>query len=354
VALSGLLGPGCSGGGTGEAGDAVPDDGTPGDGPFDEAAEGGPPPEPVRVSILVENTVSTTSPVADRLGAENGIAWLVEKGDTRVLVDAGLTDLFVANAAVMGVDLGAVDAVVISHVHLDHWTGLRHFLDANPTAKVHLHEDAEDYEYFYGEGYTGYHGIPDAFIERHRDRLEFFRHEEIKRVAGDVYVVSGFGGGFPRPQNVNLFRKRRGTDTWEVDDLRHDVAVLVARGRDLLVVSPCSHNGIVNVVDRVVRVYRDEICADPAIRERPVGEVPVRAVIGGFHFVDPISLMGPGEQVLVETPAYIGDVGAALAGDYAIVKVYTCHCTGHEGYGHLAGPLGAKLGYAATGDVLDL
>jgi len=64
------------------------------------------------------------------LRGEPGVSYLVRAGDTRLLFDTGLSggqarSALVANAERLGVDLSALDAVVISHLHPDHVGGVR-------------------------------------------------------------------------------------------------------------------------------------------------------------------------------------------------------------------------------------
>ena len=63
------------------------------------------------------------------LAGEPGVSYLVRAGSTRVLFDSGLSggrvsSALVANAEMLGVDLGTLDAVVISHLHPDHVGGI--------------------------------------------------------------------------------------------------------------------------------------------------------------------------------------------------------------------------------------
>jgi glyoxylase-like metal-dependent hydrolase (beta-lactamase superfamily II) len=75
--------------------------------------------------------------------------WLVNTGDKLVLVDTGTSNLFgptlgrlAKNLAAAGVDPGAVDAIVLTHMHPDHANGLltRDKKVAFPDASVHVHE----------------------------------------------------------------------------------------------------------------------------------------------------------------------------------------------------------------------
>jgi 7,8-dihydropterin-6-yl-methyl-4-(beta-D-ribofuranosyl)aminobenzene 5'-phosphate synthase len=59
------------------------------------------------------------------LAGEPGVSYLVRAGHTRVLFDSGLSggkarSALARNAEKLGVDLGSLDAVVISHLHADH------------------------------------------------------------------------------------------------------------------------------------------------------------------------------------------------------------------------------------------
>jgi 7,8-dihydropterin-6-yl-methyl-4-(beta-D-ribofuranosyl)aminobenzene 5'-phosphate synthase len=64
---------------------------------------------------------------------EPGVSYLVRADGTRLLFDSDLSggqarSALAHNAGVLGVDLGDLDAVVISHLHLDHvggWQALR-------------------------------------------------------------------------------------------------------------------------------------------------------------------------------------------------------------------------------------
>src|SRR4051794_16911594 len=79
---------------------------------------------------------------------ENGIALLVDvewsRYAYRVLFDTGLTDpVLLHNASALGVDLGQVDHVVISHGHPDHYGGLMGFLgQRDAPVPVSMHGDA--------------------------------------------------------------------------------------------------------------------------------------------------------------------------------------------------------------------
>ncbi len=67
-----------------------------------------------------------------------GYAALVEYGGRRILFDTGNNpDVFEHNVKELGVDLRNLDAVVISHRHGDHTSGLTHLLEINPDVLIY-------------------------------------------------------------------------------------------------------------------------------------------------------------------------------------------------------------------------
>ncbi len=67
------------------------------------------------LTTLIENTSISAS-----LMAEHGLSMHIETGEHTILFDTGQSDKLLENARVLGVDLDAIDVVVISHGHYDH------------------------------------------------------------------------------------------------------------------------------------------------------------------------------------------------------------------------------------------
>lgn len=86
-----------------------------------------------------------------------GFAALVEYGGRRILFDTGNdADVFAHNARQLDVDLARLDAVVLSHRHGDHTTGLQKVLDADPRVPVHVPQEGAFFK----------SRIPEVFLER--------------------------------------------------------------------------------------------------------------------------------------------------------------------------------------------
>ncbi len=63
-----------------------------------------------------------------------GNTTFIEAGNTRILVDCGNTCKYVMSKLKdMGIDSNSLDAILITHTHVDHIKGLKVFLKKNPT-----------------------------------------------------------------------------------------------------------------------------------------------------------------------------------------------------------------------------
>src|SRR5499425_37726 len=258
------------------------------------------------------------------LRAEHGLAHLVEasRGGDRftVALDFGLTpDTMNHNFRELALGPMAIDALALSHGHRDHWGGLTGFLHG---WRRRLRSDLA----FYG-------GV-DHFRPRWQQRGERrvysgrLSRDEIERYGIDVRLVAK---PTPIAEGVWLSGEMHGTEEWEsipsnlrveedggelVQDTFIGEQTLVANVRDrgLVVVTSCSHRGIVGIC---------RWAADVA------GVSKIHAVIGGFH------LSGLGEERI----GRVVDAFRALELDYVIPQ----HCTGFEAMVGLHRHLGDRL-----------
>ena len=91
----------------------------------------------IKMILLAENYVKDAA-----CRAEFGLSIYLETGGRKILFDTGASELFGENAAKKGVDIGDIDACVISHGHQDHTGGMIRFFRENKKAKIYLHKDA--------------------------------------------------------------------------------------------------------------------------------------------------------------------------------------------------------------------
>lgn len=244
----------------------------------------------------------------DQLRAEHGysLAVTVEKDGTteRILYDAGLTkDGTVHNMDVLGVDPTDFRAVVLSHGHADHHGGLEGLFGRvrqSMPLVVHPHAWRERKVVFP----TGaeIRMPPPSHNDLDREGWQVVEEQGPSLLLGDSVLVTGqidrvteFEKGFPLQH-----AKTNGgwePDTWIWDD--QAIAINV-RGKGLVVLSSCSHSGVINVLRHVQAV---------------TGIEHIHGFIGGLHLTG-----GLFEQILPATLDELVMIGPDL--------VVPGHCTG--------------------------
>lgn len=218
----------------------------------------------------------------DPLIAEHGFSMLVtivKAGRShRILFDTGTSpDGVVENMRRLGVDPTSIEAIVCSHGHFDHTTGLDGLLRAvgrvNMPVLIHPHfwrrrritvPGIEPLEL----PTTSRHALAGAGFEIIEDRQPSFLLDNSVLITGEVPRVTGYEPGFP-PQQAWL------SDRWEPDPLVLDDQALVVSiaGKGLAVITGCGHAGVVNICRYATRL---------------TGDQPLHAVIGGFHLNGPL------------------------------------------------------------------
>lgn len=156
-----------------------------------------------------------------------GFACLVETEAGTVLFDTGGEGpTLYGNMARLGLDVQAIDAVVLSHAHADHTGGLQSLLDLGVRPTVY---------------------VPAAFETAFKDSVR--ARTELVEVTGPVEILPGV------------------LSTGMVDSGIVEQALAVETGEGLVVVTGCAHPGVVDMVRRA--------------REAATGAVTL--VVGGFH-----------------------------------------------------------------------
>lgn len=254
----------------------------------------------MKITVLVENTTNK-----DEIGAEHGLSLFIETDKKKILFDMGQTDLFAKNAEALGIDLSEVDIAVISHGHYDHGGGLGRFLELNKKAPVYISK------YAYGPYYNGIRrNIGLDFTFQSDARLVFT--EDTCAIADGLTLFSCNDKEKKHDLgSMGLLARRNGE--FQPDDFRHEQYLLIEENGKRVLISGCSHKGIMDIVEWFT----------PDI------------VVGGFHY----SKLPLDEKLK----------GYADHLDSFDTHFYTCHCTGVEQYEFMKQYM-SRLDYISCGD----
>ena len=282
----------------------------------------------MRITTLIDNRPSPDDP---QLVAEWGLSLCVEMNGRRILVDMGASDAFARNAARLSIDIAAIDVAVLSHHHYDHGGGLRRFLELNDHAPVYLGvaPDGDPTVKLFGF-LRKYIGLDQALLARHAQRFHFVR--ERTEVLPGVFVLPHIGGGHARPSG-NRFLYLKQDSHLVPDDFRHEVVVAIEERDALVVLTACSHNGLLNMVEAASAEFPGR---------------PIRAVVGGFHLAKLPPFRG-----MSDSESAVADIGRAVL-DLGVGTTYTGHCTGNAAFEVLRGTMGDRVREIHTGSRIEL
>ncbi len=260
---------------------------------------------------------------ATRVGlrAEHGFAALVTvrraTATTTVLFDTGLSpDAMVVNADRLGVDLTAIQAVVLSHGHFDHAGGLAGLtgrrgprslpmvLHPNVWARRRFAVPGKEPEELPTLSKRAIQGEGFDVIER---RVPSVLADRCVLITGEVDRTTDFEHGMPPPHQA-----------WTGTEWRHDPTVIDdqalivnLRGKGLVILTGCGHAGAINIVRHAQRL---------------TGVHQLHALLGGLH------LSG-----LAFEPIIPPTVAALVAQAPALLA--SGHCTGWRAQHALAAAL---------------
>ena len=262
----------------------------------------------MKVWTLMENTACR-----DDLAAEHGLSLYLETCGLKILFDAGQSGQFADNAEKMGIDLSQVDLAILSHGHYDHSGGLLRFLELNDHAKIYVNQYAFDCCYHGDDRYIGVDPQLQAC-----DRLVLVG--ETLELAPGLTLCACNEKEKSRPvDSSGLTVLENGI--FRPDLFRHEQYLLVEEGDRTILISGCSHKGILNIT----QWFRPDV------------------LIGGFHFMN-LDPAGDGAQRLRDS--------AEILMTYPTVY-YTGHCTGLDQFAYLKQFMGERLQAIAGGSCLE-
>jgi 7,8-dihydropterin-6-yl-methyl-4-(beta-D-ribofuranosyl)aminobenzene 5'-phosphate synthase len=266
----------------------------------------------------------------DVLMAEHGFSALVTISkagrEHTFLFDAGTSPDGVAeNMRRLQLDPASIEAIVCSHGHFDHTTGIDGLVRAlgrtNMPVLIHPHFWRRRRIVLPGRDplelpTTSRGALEGAGFEIVEDSQPGFLFGGSVLITGEVPRTTGYEPGFP-PQQAWLDGR------WQPDPLVLDDQALIVNvaGHGLVVLTGCGHAGVVNI-GRYARQL--------------TGGQPVHAMIGGFH------LNGPLFEPLI--PRVLDDL-ADLQPDWLV----PAHCTGWRAQHAMSARFGDSFVPSAVG-----
>ncbi len=250
---------------------------------------------------------------------EHGLSFYIETAHHKVLLDTGATDAFLANAERKGIDLAAIDSVIISHGHYDHTGGLLAFAKRNPRAKIYIHKNATGAFYNLKNGQTKYIGMAPELAAL--GQVVFL--DGGCRIDEELSIFTGVRGRRLWPRGNEVLKKKLG-ETFVQDEFDHEQYLVVSEGKKKVLLSGCAHNGILNILDAYRALY---------------GGAPTH-VISGFHTMK--------QAYTAEDDVIIEETARELAKTDTVF--YSGHCTGEYPLQILKRSLGEQLVVLHSGD----
>ncbi len=256
------------------------------------------------IRVLIDNRPSPTCP---ELFSEHGLSLWVDHSDKHILVDTGGSDRFLHNARLLGVEVSSADFVVLSHAHLDHTGGVSalasvigeqpiyvaphffhpHFSFRHTGAKQDLSTSVEMFE--------GFNRLPTVVAD--------------STYMSDSALIHCHSQLYAQP-SANQFLTEVVDGIELPDRFVHEESLCLSTERGLVIISPCSHCGVGNII-RSCKEF--------------MNESRVAAFVGGFHLPD-------GEGVEHEAAA----LAEAIMIEAPDAEVFTGHCTGSRAFALLA------------------
>ena len=235
---------------------------------------------PLKFTILYDNYLHKQGTKPDW-----GFSCLIEGTEKVILFDTGTQpDILLHNVDHLGVDLKKVEQIVISHDHYDHIGGLPKVLDKNPNVSVYM---------------------PVSFS------YEIVRSVEAKKAK----VVS-----VDEPIEIcpNVY------STGEMGVQIKEQSLILNTKRGLIIVTGCSHQGIVNILKRAKKLF----------------DRPIYLVFGGFH------LGGTPDAKVEEIIRNFKEIGVEKCG--------ATHCTGDRPIELFRKAFGDNYVPMGTGKILEI
>ncbi len=229
----------------------------------------------MEIKILVDDVAYK------RYFAQHGLSILIKTDDDKkILFDAGQNPYTLKkNLEIMGENItDDLDGIIISHGHYDHTDGLSYLIGGKYKTSENKENNLNFPIYIH----------PDAFLDRYSQNKRYIgidkniknflnNYEHLKLVNGPYFEDNLVISGTVERNNIyepEIFYKRVNNEdgigyntdnNFEIDSVNDDMFIIV----DDVIITGCSHSGIINVVEYAKKINKNKI----------------RGLVGGFHLI---------------------------------------------------------------------
>jgi 7,8-dihydropterin-6-yl-methyl-4-(beta-D-ribofuranosyl)aminobenzene 5'-phosphate synthase len=221
--------------------------------------------EQIRITLLAENTARGRG-----ILGEHGLSYWIQTPFGNTLFDTGQGMVLRSNADILGIDLSATDAIVLSHGHYDHSGGLEAARHLAPQAKIYMHPDAPIIRFSEKKDGSMRAAYTPYFSEYGWAQAE----KECVWTAKPTEVSSGLFATGEVPRLIE-YEDTGGVFSLDpagkkTDEILDDQSLYLPTPRGTIVVLGCAHAGVLNTIEYIRTL---------------TGEAPIRAVLGGMHLL---------------------------------------------------------------------
>jgi len=274
----------------------------------------------MKITALVEERARVAG-----LATEHGLSLILEKDGESWLFDTGQSGIAAENAARLGIDLGGIRGVVLSHGHYDHTGGLDAVLEAAGPKRVFGHPGIFRPRYsLKKKGKSRRIGLPESRAALEGKGAEFSLSREWREIADGIYL-SGEIPLSPGSAPAEPFLTVRDKLKLKPDLFVDEQFLLVESPEGLVMLNGCCHTGLIDSL-RHARSCR------PGAK--------IRAIVGGLH------LRSAGSAELKK-------ISEALE-EYDPELIAAGHCTGKKAEEMLAEKFGRRFQSLRAGLELEL
>lgn len=221
----------------------------------------------VRITVLIDDS---PAPEGGKLVTEHGLSIYGQTADGSMLFDTGQSGpALLTNAQALGIDLGSLSAVVLSHGHYDHTGGVPALLERHGPLKLYAHPLAFAPKCVREiDGWYRNIGSPvDAGQARSKGAQLIFCEKPLEVLPG-IMVSGPIARTHALEGLSDRFYAENTPGVKQVDPFLDEQALVVNGAEGALILLGCAHVGVINTVQH---------CRALSTRGRVLG------VAGGFH-----------------------------------------------------------------------